>query len=402
METAMDNIEKIIADDKEFLFQNYGDRLPVSFTHGKGEYLFDQDGTRYIDFFSGIAVSALGHSHPEISKRLHAQVDRIIHSSNWYYNTEQIEASKLISDFAFKGKTLFVNSGAEANEAAIKLARRFGKVQSNDKSEIISFLTSFHGRTYGSMSATGNEKIRTGFDPLVPGFTHLPFNDCETFIKRISSGKVCGVLIELIQGEGGINIADKKFVQTIASECKKHNALFIIDEVQTGMGRTGKPFAFLHYDVNPDIITLAKGLGGGVAIGALHARSDLASHLPSGAHGTTFGGNHLACAAACAVLKVLMNGDIIEKANQSSKIFFDRLNQIKQKAPVIREIRGIGLHIGVEINKTGYEIVKKALKKKLLINCTHDTVLRIMPPLTISQEAIIEGLEIFESIITEE
>jgi acetylornithine/N-succinyldiaminopimelate aminotransferase len=393
-------LDDIIAQDKEYLFQNYS-RLPVSFTHGKGEFLFDQDGKSYIDFFAGIAVSSLGYAHPALTQRLHDQVDKVLHSSNWYYNTEQIEAAKLLSDFAFKGRTLFCNSGTEANEAALKLARKYGTGISAQKTQIISFSGSFHGRTYGSLSVTGNEKIKNGFGELLQGITILPYNQSET-LKDAMSDSVCAVILEVIQGEGGIIVADKTFIETIISECRTHKALLIIDEIQTGVGRTGKPFGFQHYDISPDIITLAKGLAGGVPIGALHAKEELYSLFNAGAHGTTFGGNHLACAAAAATLHEVFKSPVLQNVKTISALFFKRLTALKNKIPAIKEVRGMGLHIGIELSIPGAAIVKKALDAGLLINCTHDTVLRIMPPLVISEKAVQEGLDIFETIFSKE
>jgi acetylornithine/N-succinyldiaminopimelate aminotransferase len=393
-------LDGIIARDKEFLYQNNG-RLPVCFTHGKGEFLYDTDGREYVDLFSGIAVSALGHAHPALTARIHAQVDRIIHSSNWYYNAEQIDAAEKISNLAFKGKTFFSNSGTEANEAALKLARKYGKTISSTKNTIISFTGSFHGRTYGAMSVTGNDHIREGFDPLLPAIKILPFNDIEEFRKNMNDD-VCGVILEVIQGEGGIIVADKDFMKALSDECKKHKALLIIDEIQTGIGRTGKAFGYQNYDIIPDVITMAKGLAGGVPIGAMHTRDDLHPLFNSGAHGTTFGGNQLAVAAACATLDEIAKPELMAHVKQISEIFFERFNEIKAKAPVIKEVRGLGLHIGIELGKPGMDIVKKALAAGLLINCTHGTVIRIMPPLILSEKAALKGLEIFESIVTKE
>ncbi|MGL4369289.1 MAG: aspartate aminotransferase family protein, partial [Spirochaetota bacterium] len=337
-------LQTIIDEDREFLFQN-NSRLPVCFERGNGAYLYDTDGKEYIDFFSGIAVSALGYAHPALSARLHAQVDAIMHSSNWYYNDRQVEAAKLISGLAFKGKTFFCNSGTEANEAAIKLARKWGKSEDEEKYHIVSFTKSFHGRTYGSLSATGQEKIRKGFEPWLPGFHYLPYGEIEPLKEFISHTKVCGIMLECIQGEGGINVAKKEFVAALSDLCKKNGILLIIDEIQTGIGRTGKAFGYQNYDITPDIITLAKGLGGGVPIGAIHAAAETAQHFTPGTHGTTFGGNQLACSAACAVLEELSKPAFMENVSCISKLFFDRLNAIKDKSSAIKEVRGIGLHI---------------------------------------------------------
>ncbi len=389
--------------DRRYLFQNYGDRLPACFTAGEGSLLYDQDGRRYIDFFAGIAVSTLGHAHPGFVKRLQAQLERPIHSSNWFYNREQAAAGKLIGELSFPGKTLFVNSGTEANEAALKLARAHGQSISPDRYEIISFEGSFHGRTFGGMSATAQEKIRRGFGPLVPGFTYLPFNDLAAASREIGrSERVCAVITELIQGEGGIRIADREFVKKLTAMCRKRGILVIIDEVQTGIGRTGRAFAYQHYGIKPDIITLAKGLGGGVPIGAMHAQNELSPLFGRGVHGTTFGGNHLACAAAEFVLKKLKKPALPKNVAAVSDFIFGRLTAMKAKYPLIREIRGMGLHIGVELSIPGMDIVTKALAAGLIINCTAERVVRIMPPLTISMKTAREGMKILEMILASE
>lgn len=396
-------LTKIIADDKRYLFQNYGDRLPVCFVKGRGACLYDQDNRRYIDFFSGIAVTALGHAHGSISRALHAQVDRLLHTSNWYYNREQIEAARMISDMAFPGKTLFVNSGTEANEAAIKLARRYGLSISPERYRIISFESSFHGRTFGGMSATAQEKIRKGFGPLVPGFHYLPFNDAASFAKEVRGNpNICAVITELIQGEGGIRLADRNFILQLSDICRKNNILVIIDEIQTGIGRTGSFCAYQHFGIVPDIITLAKGLGGGVPIGAIHARADLAACFERGSHGTTFGGNHLACAAAVAVLRELSRGKVFLNVEKINALIMKRLHEIKKRVSFIREIRGLGLHLGVELTRPGSPLVEKALARGLVINCTSEKVIRVTPPLNISLKEAREGLDLLEHIFLEE
>ena len=396
-------LEKIKKDDNLYLFQNYGNRLPVCFTRGDGSYLFDQDNKRYIDFFSGIAVTSLGSNNAALSKALHSQVDKILHTSNWFFNREQIEAAKLISELTFPGKTLFVNSGTEACEAAIKTARRYGMSISPDKFEIISFSGSFHGRTFGAMSATGQEKIRKGFTPLVPGFKFLPFNDINAVKKELKSNKnICAVMTELIQGEGGIKIADQKFVAQLEKLCKKHKVLLIIDEVQTGAGRTGKFCAYQHYGISPDIITFAKGLAGGFPIGAIHTKDAVAALLEPGSHGTTFGGNHLACAAAGAVLKELKKKSFMDKIRKNGDYIQNYIKKLKGKTSCITEVRGMGLHIGIELDRPGMDLVKKALEHGLVINCTSEKVIRIMPSLTIPLSTIKEGLAIFERLIIEE
>lgn len=393
-------LAKLINEDKEYLFQNYGDRLPAAFTRGDGSYLYDQDNKRYVDLFSGIAVSSLGHANKAFLKALHGQVDRIIHTSNWFLNPEQIEAAKLVSETSFPGKTLFVNSGTEANEAAIKLARRYGLSVSPKKYKIVTFTGSFHGRTFGSMSATAQEKIHKGFGPIVPGFIYCEYNDRKAFRKIMKKHKhIAAVMFELIQGEGGINVADQDFVRDIVELCNQNGVLSIVDEVQTGIARTGKTYVYQHYGITPDILTLAKGLGGGVAVGALHAKTFLSEHFPRGVHGTTFGGNHLACAAVVAVLKEIKKKPFQTGVINSSEYVLNRLKKIKQKTSYIRGIRGMGLLIGVELAEPGSQLVRDALEQKLVINCTAENIIRIMPPLNIEMKVLEEGMDIFEKLI---
>ncbi|MBN1532217.1 MAG: aspartate aminotransferase family protein [Spirochaetes bacterium] len=395
-------LEKIIRDDGEFLFQNYG-RLPVCFVRGKGAYLYDQDGKRYIDLFCGIAVTNFGHMHQAITKRMRQQIDSIVHSSNWFYNQEQIQAAKVLSELTFPGKTLFVNSGAEANEAAIKLVRRYGLTLSRNRYKIISFNESFHGRTFGSMSATAQKKIHDGFGPIVPGFIHLPFNDINAVRREIKRNRdIAGVFIELVQGEGGIRLTDRDYLKELFSLCNKNHIVTVIDEVQTGMGRTGRPFAYQYYGVIPDVITLAKGLAGGLPIGAVHAKSYLAEVFDKGRHGSTFGGNHVSCAAAAAALGEMKKKSFFANIQSVSDYIFAELSRLKEKYPIIREVRGMGLHIGVELTKPGLDIVKKALTRGLIINCTSENVIRIMPPLTIPLSVVKEGMKVFTRIIEEE
>jgi acetylornithine/N-succinyldiaminopimelate aminotransferase len=396
-------LNDIMSEDKKYLFQNYGDRLPVCFTRGKDCFLFDQDGKRYIDFFSGIAVSNLGYGNPLLRRSLHRQIDNLLHTSNWYYNKEQNEAAKLLAQLSFPGKTLFVNSGTEANEAAIKLARRYGIAHRKNRYEIVTFTNSFHGRTYGGMSATAQKKIHEGFGPLVPGFTYLPYNDAGKLRKTLRKNRnICAVMIELIQGEGGIVIADPAFVREIFDICGAKGILTIIDEVQTGIGRTGALFAFQQFNLSPDIITLAKGLGNGVPVGAIHAKDFLAAYLPRGSHGSTFGGNHLACAAVSAVLGQVGKKSFLANVNRVGGFFLDRLESFKRNVDFITEVRGMGLHIGIELTRPGADIVSRGLEKGLVINCTAERVIRIMPPLSITLETAGAGMKILESVFREQ
>lgn len=391
-------LQSIINDDGAYLFQTYT-RQPVSFARGEGSYLYDQDGRRYIDFLSGIAVNLLGYGHPRLLKTLHKQLDVMLHTSNLFLNSEQIAAAKLLSKTAFPGRTFFSNSGTEANEAAIKLARRHGRTVSNEKFRIISFEGSFHGRTFGAMAATGNEKIKKGFEPLMEGFTILPYNDIDSFLSVADGAKYCAVLTELIQGEGGIRPATREFASVLVETCKKHNMLLIIDEVQTGLGRTGKPFAFQHYNLKPDAITLAKGLAAGLPLGALHARTDRAGLMEKGSHASTFGGNHLSCAAARVVLEEIAKPSFFKNMSAVSAYIFDRLATLKKELAIIADIRGKGLHVGIELTQPGAPLVGAALARGLVINCTSERVLRLMPPLTVSRKTAREALDILEELL---
>jgi acetylornithine/N-succinyldiaminopimelate aminotransferase len=396
---ASSKLTKIIEDDSKFLYQNYGKRQEVCFVKGKGSLLYDQDGKEYIDLFSGIAVSNLGHSHPAINAALAKQSKMILHSSNHYYNNEQIEVAKLISELAFSGNTLFLNTGTEANEAAIKLVRKYGLEHSKKKIEILSFHNSFHGRTFGSMTETRKKKIHEGFGPLPQGFEYLPYNDIKAFKKAANKDKTAAIIIELIQGEGGVIQAQKAFIKELFDICQNYNILTVVDEVQTGVGRTGLPFAFQHYGITPDIITLAKGLAGGLPLGAMHTKKFLLPYFSKGVHGTTFGGNHLSCALSLAVLSELKKLNFFKEVNKISKYIFERLNNIKSKTNIIQDIRGLGLLIGIEINSDAPAIVKKALERGLVINCTSEKVLRLAPALTIKMKEIETGMDMLENIL---
>ncbi len=400
---ASKQLKKIIGEDREYLFQNYGERLPVCFTRGENSCLYDQDNRKYVDFFSGIAVSNLGYSNKQLLKAISGQAGDIIHSSNWYLNREQINAAKQVSELAFPGRTLFVNSGTEANEAAIKLARKYGLSLSKKRYEIITFENSFHGRTMGSMTATAQEKIHSGYGPLPSGFRYLKFNDIKSFKSQVKKNKnIAAVMIELVQGEGGINIAQKAFVEELFSLCNKNEIITIVDEVQTGIGRTGSVFCFQQYNVVPDMITLAKGIAGGLPAGILHAKKYFSDFLSAGTHGSTFGGNHLASAAIEAVLKEVRKNSLLNNVRKTGEYIRKQLIKISSHVDFINEVRGMGLHIGIELNKPGMPLVKKALERGLVINCTAEKVIRIMPPLVITMKTVREGMNILEKLLMEE
>lgn len=384
--------------DRQYLFQNFGNRQNVCFTRGKGSVLFDTAGRRYIDFLSGIAVCSFGHADEEFVHDLTEQMGRIMQSSNHYFNREQALAAQDLSTLAFPGRTLFVNSGTEANEAAIKLTRRYGLSKNERRFRIATFNGSFHGRTFASMTATGQKKIHEGFGPLVPGFCYHQYNSLDGIRKEAESGELAGVIFELIQGEGGVIPADRGFVHELRALCTEQDIVLIVDEIQTGIGRTGHAFAFQHYGIEPDMVTLAKGLGGGFPVGALHAAEKFNEHLPAGSHGTTFGGNHLAMAAVRSVLKRL-TPSLMEHVNATSALLFNRINTLKEQDARIRAVRGIGVNIGIELSFPAAGLVKAALEAGLVINATAGNVIRFLPALNITRDEAEEGLAIFENTL---
>ncbi len=380
----------------KYVIANYA-RLPRVIVKGQGCYMYDADGKKILDMFPGWAVSALGHCHPKVVEAIRKQAGELIHVDNTLYSEPQGVLAKLLSERAFGGKCFFCNSGAEANEAAMKLARLYTP---KEKYKFITAEGSFHGRTFATMTATAQPKYHEGFLPLLPGFIYVPFNDVTT-LESAFSDEVAAVLIEPIQGEGGINLATREYMQAIRQLCDQKGALMIVDEVTTGIGRTGKWFGYQHYDIEPDIMTMAKALGGGVAIGAMMAKEEIAASLVPGKHATTFGGSALACAAAIAVIETIEEENLLEKAVQLGKYAKDKLSELKQKHFIIDNVRGIGLMIGVQLTSPGKEIVEKCLEKGLRINCTHDTVLRFMLPMIATYKEIDKAVEIFDNVLIE-
>ncbi|HUT47606.1 MAG TPA: aspartate aminotransferase family protein [Sedimentisphaerales bacterium] len=380
----------------KYVIANYG-RLPRVITKGEGCYLYDADGNKILDMFPGWAVSAIGHCHPKVVKALRKQAGELLHIDNTFYSEPQGMLAKLLSERAFGGKCFFCNSGAEANEAALKLARLH---TSEEKYKFITAEGSFHGRTFATMTATAQPKHHEGLLPLLPGFVYVPFNDVEALEKAFSD-EVAAVMVEPIQGEGGINLGDAEYLRAIRRLCDENGAVLIFDEVTTGIGRTGKWFAYQHYDVEPDIMTMAKALGGGVAIGAMMAKQEVAASLVPGKHATTFGGNALVCAAGVAVVEAIEQENLLENAKQLGKYTMDKLQQLKQKHSVIDSVRGVGLMIGVQLNSPGTEIVNKCLENGLRINCTQGTVLRFMPPMIATKDQIDQAIDILDSVISE-
>ncbi len=378
----------ILADSQKYIMNTYG-RQPLVLVKGRGTKVYDSDGREYLDFVTGVAVCNLGHCHPRVVVALQKQAQRLMHVSNHYHNEPQINLAKLLIANSFADKVFFCNSGTEAVEAAIKLARKYAReVLKQDRFEIITMRGSFHGRTYGSLSATAQEKFHKGFEPIVPGFRYVPFNDIGA-VEAAVNEHTCAVLVEPIQGEGGVAVPAKTYLKELRALCDRHNILLMLDEIQTGMGRTGKFFAYEHTDITPDVMMIAKGLGGGMPIGALLAADKVSQAFTPGTHGSTFGGNPLACAAAIASIEALIEDNIIIPNVTQLGAYFQRgLEKLKQKYSFVRDVRGQGLLIGMELDFHGKEIVSACIREGMLINCTMDTVLRFMPPLIVTEEEI--------------
>ncbi len=379
----------------KYVIANYG-RLPRVIVKGKGCYMYDADGNEILDMFPGWAVSGIGHCHPKVVEAVRKQAAELLHIDNTFYSEPQGELAKLLSERAFGGKCFFCNSGAEANEAALKLARLY---TAKEKYKFITAEGSFHGRTFATVTATAQPKYHEGFLPLLPGFVYVPFNDIKA-LEEAFTDEVAAVMVEPIQGEGGINIATNEYLNTIRELCDKNNAVMILDEVQTGIGRTGKWFAYQHFDVTPDIITMAKTLGGGVAIGAMMAKTEIAAALVPGKHASTFGGNALACAAAIGVVEVIEEENLLQNANELGKYIMQKLEELKSKHSIIDHVRGIGLMIGIQLTKPGAKIVDSCLQKGLRINCTHETVLRFMPPMIATKEQVNKAIDILDEVMS--
>jgi len=380
----------------QYVIANYG-RLPRVMVKGEGCYMWDADGNRILDMFPGWAVSGLGHCHPKVVEAIRKQVGELIHVDNTFYSEPQGRLAQMLSERGFGGKCFFCNSGAEANEGALKLARLY---TASGKYKFITCEGSFHGRTFATVTATAQPKYHEGFRPLLPGFVYIPFNDIGA-LKAAFTDEVAAVLVEPIQGEGGINVAKPEFLRAIRDLCDEKGAVMILDEVQTGIGRTGKWFGYQHFDVEPDVITMAKALGGGVAIGALMARAEIAACLVPGKHASTFGGNCLACAAAVATLEAIEGDNLLQHAAEMGRYAQDKLRALKDKHAVIDHVRGIGLMIGIQLTRPGAQIVATCLERGLRINCTHDTVIRFMPPMIVTKEQIDEAVGIFDAVLAE-
>jgi acetylornithine/N-succinyldiaminopimelate aminotransferase len=396
--TEKQSIDQIVERAGRVLMSTYA-RIPVAFTKGQGVRLWDQDGREYIDFLAGIAVTALGHSHPRVVESLKNQAEKIFHTSNLYQIEPQIALAEMLVAHSFAQKVFFCNSGTEANEGAIKLARRYAVERFGpERTTILAMKNSFHGRTLGSLSATGQEKFQKGFGPLVPGFRFVPFNDLEALDCQWDD-TVCAVFLEPIQGEGGICVPDPSYLSEVKIRCRDRQALMILDEVQTGLGRTGTLFAYEPFRVEPDIMTLAKALGNGLPVGALLTTDEVAQAFKPGSHAATFGGNFLVTAVAQTVLSVILEEGFLARVRQTGEFFKTGLQTLKEKCPQIIEVRGLGLLLGLALDRPGKPLVDACLSRGFLINCTQDTILRFTPPLIIDEASIQVLLQALEDLL---
>lgn len=390
--------KEVMAIDKEYYMPVFG-RYPLVLSHGEGPYVYDITGKKYIDFLAGIAVNILGHAHPKLVAAIADQAGKLIHCSNLYYTAPQAKLAKSLVELSGLDKVFIGNSGAEANEGAIKLARKYGKSLDFDRVEIITAEHSFHGRTLATLTATAQPKYQHGYEPLPQGFSYVPYNDLAALRQAVSS-KTCAVMLEPIQGEGGINIPDAGYLEAVREICDANGALLIFDEIQTGMARTGKMFAYQHTGVKPDIVTLAKGLGGGVPIGAFLATDKVASAFFPGDHGSTFGGNPLACAAANAVLAIIAEEGLQENAKVMGEYMLKALAGLKEKYPaLISEVKGKGLMIGIKLTQPGRNIVAACMEQGAIINCTAGDILRFVPPLNINKGHVDEVVAILDKVV---
>lgn len=391
----MTSTETIAIFDK-YVIGNYR-RFPVCLVRGEGSYVWDAEGKRYLDFFPGWGCNLLGHCPPRLAAAVSEQAAKLIHVPNtWYIEPQGLLAKALVERCGLDAQCFFCNSGTEANEAAIKLARLNGKP--NGRYKIITMLNSFHGRTFGALSATAQPKYHKGVEPMLAGFNYAPFGDLEAATKLVD-GETCAILIEPIQGEGGINLPPRGYLEGLRELCDKHGMMLIFDEVQTGMGRTGTWFAFQNLGVEPDAITLAKALAGGVACGGLLAKRKYAEKLVPGTHAATFGGNPIACAAALATVETIEADELLPRAAKIADAFRTRFESLKTRCPLIQEIRVKGTMIGIELTIDGTPIVDECMKRQLLINCTHGNVLRFLPALNLPDDALQAGCDIIEAVL---
>lgn len=383
---------------QQYLFNTYA-RYPLTLVRGQGAYVFDHQGKKYLDFLSGIACTPLGHCHPAVTQAILEQAQTLLHSSNLYYTAPSAELAQFLIQHGALDKIFFCNSGAEANEGAIKLARKYQWMQGKStQSTILSASHSFHGRTLAALAATAKPSIQTGFAPLPQGFKYADYENIASFCATIDSS-VAAVILEPIQGESGIRVMQPEFLQAVRLACDKVGALLIFDEIQCGIGRTGQLFAYQHYDVKPDIITLAKGLANGLPIGAICATDTVAAAFQPGDHGSTFGGNPVACRAALATLKTLIEQDYLKQVQKLSDQLFRRLTGLQAKYPQIKEVRGIGFMVGIELNQNAMPVLAYCQDKGLLINVAAERVIRLLPPYIIQEEELAFACDCLEGAL---
>jgi len=389
------NTRDVLNYYNDYVLGNYT-RKNLVITKGKGSWVWTADGKSYLDFFPGWAVSGIGHCHKRVVKAIQKQAAKLLHVSNNYYSEPQAMLAQKLSVNSFGGKVFFCNSGAEANEGAFKLARAYGNPKRN---EIITMNGSFHGRTLACTAATGQEKCKFGFDPIPAGFKSVPFND-KNAIKEAVNEKTVAIMLELIQGEGGIRLAESSYMRFLRSFCDENNLLLIVDEVQTGMGRTGKLFAYQHYGIEPDIMTLAKSLGGGMPIGAMIVQKKISGMLRPGMHASTFGGSPIVCAAALAVLEAIEKEKLLMNTITMANYLHDELVKLKGRYPIIKQVRGLGLMMGIELIVNAPKAYDYCLAKGLLINCTQGNTLRIMPAMTVTKKEIDRAIKILDMAVS--
>jgi len=393
--------QEVIQAGKQYILQTYSQQ-PIVLSGGKGSTVYDMEGNSYLDFVAGIAVNALGYGDSELKEALIAVIENgLTHCSNLYWNKPSVEAASLLSRLSGLHKTFFCNSGSEANEAALKLSRKFGtEKKGNTVNTIITMSQSFHGRTYGAVTVTGQQKYHKGFAPLMPEISYAQFNDLE-HVESLITENTCAVIVEPIQGEGGIIPAEKHFLKGLRELCDSRNLLLIFDEVQCGMGRTGMPFAYQQYGVTPDILTLAKGLGAGLPIGAMSVGEKAAGILSPGDHASTFGGNLLASAAAAVVLRRLSNNEFLSSVNDSAVHLYQKLSDLKERHDCITDIRGMGLMMGIDLTCEASQVLSACRERGLLLAAAGSHTIRFVPPLIITKEEISEAMEILESVLRE-
>lgn len=369
--------------DSEYYLPTFR-RYPLAFQKGQGSRLWDMEGVEYIDALAGIAVNNVGHAHPKVADAICRQASELIHISNFYLSEPQMKLARRLAELSGLKRVFFANSGAEAAEGAIKIARKYASKHGRGGT-IMTMKNAFHGRTMATVAATGRKAMMQGFDPIPTGFCNVPFNDIEILKEKVNED-IAAIMLEPVQGEGGINPADKQFMKELRAFCTEQNILLIADEIQSGIARTGKMFAFEHYDIKPDIMTLAKALGGGVPIGAVLASEKVGTHIDYGDHGTTFGGNPLACAAAMATLDVIDEEDLMDKANSTGRWFSDEVEKMRPEYPEIDGVRGFGLMLGVVLKIDSKPVVQKMMERKVLANATAGNVVRLVPPLNITKD----------------